>query len=296
MTIYSISTDAGNTWSTVGNVWTRSSEDSGNTWTVVSRLTSDVINPPSSDGLDFFGIKQIYPTKVGGRVWNAPLGEGQTRTLRSGQRDGTNDLKPLGSGTYTITPSSAELKMVGDAPRAYVYDEGRQKLFENVEITAYYKSVATTSGISTGYQGFEMGVRGQHELAGTNARVYYSRHSLNGVWWRLKEDVHPKSYDVNVKSGVAFTKNIWYGMKHIVRNMGNGHVMIESYRDETDGKNGGTWTKMFSFEDSNGSWSGLPVYNSKTPNCACHSQFVRTDNAADFRVKKWSIRELNPLP
>jgi len=251
--------------------------------------------PTSTTGLDAFGVKMINPTRVGGRVYNAPLTTGATRTLGSGQRDGTTDFKPLGDGKYTITPSTGELTMTGAAPRAYVFDEARTKLFENVEITAYYKMISYTSAFASGYQGFEMAVRGQHELAGTNARVYYSRHSLNGTWWRLKEDVHPKSYDVTVKTGVPFSTNTWYGMKMVVRTQADGSVRIQSYRDTTDGANGGTWTLMSDFVDTDGAWNGLPVYKPSTPNCGCHSSFVRTDNVTDFRVKKWSIRELDAL-
>jgi hypothetical protein len=302
MSTYGISKDKGSTWqntiaSTEANqIWIADTHDNGQTWNVLAKLTTDTITPPTpTTDKDHFGVKMLYPTAPNGRIFNAPLDSGQTRTLRSGQRDGTSDLCPLGDGTYTITPAAAEMKMAGNAPRAYVYDAARSKMFENVEITAYYKSVATTSGISPGYQGFEIGVRGQHELGGSNAKVYYSRHSLNGTWWRLKEDVHPTSHDVTIKTGVTFNKNTWLGMKFVVRNMSNGNVRLESYLDTTDGANGGTWTKMFDFTDTNGAWSGLPVYNGKTPNCGCHSSFIRTDNSVDFRVKKWSIREVAPL-
>lgn len=253
--------------------------------------------PATGGGMDAFGTKMIYPTKSGGRVFNAPLNTGSERTLRSNQRDGNSDLIPLGNATYTIYPSLGEMKMAGSAPRVYVYDAQRAKMFENVEVTCYYKSVSTTSSIATGYQGFELSARGQHELAGTNARAYYSRHSLNGVWWRMKEDVHPTSKDVNISSGNAFAKGAWYGMKHIVRNMGSKDVKIESYRDITDGKNGGNWVKMFEYIDkASAPWAGYPIYRQGTPNCACRSVFARTDNAVDFRIKKFSIREIDALP
>ena len=249
--------------------------------------------PPPPTGLDAFGIKMINPTKTNGRVFNAPLNVGVTRTLRSNQRDGNTDLIPLGNATYTITPSTGEMKMNGTAPRVYVYDSQRIKMFENVEITCYYKSVTPTSSIARGYQGFEIAVRGQHELAGTNARVYYSRHSLNGTWWRLKEDVHPTSKDVATNTNIPFYNNIWYGMKFVVRTLSNGDVQMQSYRDTTDGTNGGTWIKMFDFTDKQSApWNGWPIYKPSTPNCGCHSSFTRTDNHTDFRIKKWSIREI----
>ena len=137
--------------------------------------------PTPGGSVDAFGTKMINPTQPGGRVFNAPFNTGTQRTLRSGQRDGNSDLKPLGNGTYTIYPTAGEMKCEGSAPRVYVYDEARQKMFENVEITCYYKSVSTTSSIAKRYEGFELSCRGQHELAGTNARAYYARHSLNGT-------------------------------------------------------------------------------------------------------------------
>jgi hypothetical protein len=257
--------------------------------------TAPTPEPPASTGMDAFGIKMIYPTKSGGRVFNAPLNTGSQRTLRSNQRDGNSDMIPLGNATYTIYPSAGEMKMAGSAPRLYVYDAQRAKMWENAEITCYYKSVSTTSSVAS-YQGFELGIRGQHELAGSNARVYYSRHSYSGAWYRMKEDVHPTSKDVVVSSGNTFSKSVWYGMKHIVRNVGSTDVKIESYRDITDGKNGGNWVKMFEYIDKKSApWAGYPIYRSGTPNCACRSVFSRTDNSVDFRIKKFSIREIAPL-
>lgn len=243
---------------------------------------------PTPADKDYFGTKNIFPTKTGGRVWNAPF-SGTQRTLRSGQRDGNNDLCPLGQGTYTIM-TNGEMKIEGSAPRVYVYDSARAKLFENVEITCYYKIV--TRGNMESFQGFEIGVRGQHELSGTNARVYYAKHSISGIWSRMKEDVHPTAKGVTAKSGVSFDNGKWYGMKWIVRTIGN-DVNMQSYQDLTDGANGGTWVKMDEYTDkASAPWAGYPIYRPTTPNCACRSVFARTDNAVDFRIKKFSIREI----
>ena len=252
-------------------------------------------SPTTSTGLDDFGTKMIYPTVSGGRVFNAPFNTGSQRTLSSGQRDGTSDLKPLGSAQYTIVPSAGEMRINGSVPRVYVFDEARQKMFENVEVTCYYNSVGR--GNMASYQGMEIGVRGQHELQKGNdtVRTYYCRHSIDKNWWRMKEDVHPTSKDVVMKSGVDFAVNKWYGMKFIVRNMANGDVKLESYQDLTDGAGGGTWTKMYEFVDTaSNPWAGYPVYTSETPSCGCHSVFARSDNATDFRLKKFSIREVGP--
>lgn len=296
---FGVSTDKGVTWIQASDnqeIWT-GYNDSG-TWVVNMKYGGTPASITTPPGLDFYGVKMLYPTVQGGRVWNAPLTTGSTRTLRSGQRDGTNDLCPLGSASYTITPSAGEMKMVGDYCRAYVYDSSRSRMFENVEITCYYKSISTTSSFQAGYQGFEMSCRGFHELQKGNdpVKAYYWRHSKNGTLWRLKEDVHPKSYDVSVGSA-PFPSNVWLGAKFVVRNMTNGNVKLEGYLDTTDGKDGGTWKKIWEFVDTKGAWgggsSGLPVYNST--NAQDHSHFVRTDFASDFRIKKWSVREVAPL-
>lgn len=251
--------------------------------------------PPPATGLDYWGIKMIHPTKAGGRVWNAPFDKGAKRTLSSGQRDGTDDLKPLGSAKYTIDPATKEMTINGGVPRVYVFDEARSKLFENVEITCYYNSI---SGNLASYQGFEIGTRGQHELGGTNARTYYARHSLSGKYDRMKEEVHPNTLaTTTVKTGVTFSRSKYYGMKLIVRTLSDGSgVNIKSYQDLSDGANGGTWNLMFDYTDkSTGSWGGYPIYKPSTANCKCVSTFARTDNATDFRIKKFSIREVGPL-
>lgn len=251
--------------------------------------------PPPATGVDHFGSKMIYPTIPNGRVFNCPLDTGAKRTLSSGKRDGNSDLCPLGSGTYTIDPSIKEMIIKGGAPRVYVYDSQRAKLFENVEVTCYYKNI---SGTQASYQGFEIGNRGEHELGGSNnARVYYARHSLNGNWDRMKEDVHPSGLATSTaKKGVAFSKGVYYGMKLVVRTLKDkSGVKIEAYRDETDGKNGGTWILMDSWTDkASAGWGGYPIYIPSTARCGCHSVFARTDNATDFRIKKFTIREVGP--
>lgn len=249
--------------------------------------------PEQPRGTDEFGTSVIYPTVAGGRVWNSTnFSTGaNNRTLTGGVREG--DMITEGNSKYIIIPTASEMQFSGPVPRLYVYDAGRTKYFENIEVTAYYKMVSYMSGFQSGYQGFEIGTRGQHEMErkSLNVETYYIRHSLNGNWWRLKEDVHPKSNDVTVNKGVAFDLNKWYGMKAIFATLPNGNVRLQSYRDVTDGANGGTWTKMSDFTDT-GNWAGKPAYSSK--NSDCKSVLFRSDNVNDFRIKKLTIRQIDP--
>ena len=251
--------------------------------------------PEPTPGLDHFGTKILFASKPNGLVFNAPFDTGSTRTLRSGQRDGNTDLCPLGSANYEIVPSAGEMRINGNVPRVYVFAKNRDHIYENVEMTCYYK-LSSTSGMAS-YQGFELACRGQHELAGSNARVYYCRHTISGLYQRLKEDVHPKSNDVTEERNMPLNRGFYYGMKFVVQTVrSTGDVRLRAYQDLTDGKNGGDWKQIYDFTDrKNNSWAGWPVYTPETRNCACTSCFARSDNANDFRIKKFSIREISPL-
>jgi hypothetical protein len=57
----------------------------------------------------------------------------------------------------------------------------------------------------------------------------------------------------------------------------------------------GNWIKMSDFTDTGSNWQSLPAYRPSVTNCACKSVLIRSDNVTDFRIKKLSIRELDPL-
>jgi len=102
--------------------------------------------------------------------------------------------------------------------------------------------------------------------------------------------------------------NTWIGYKFIIQKTSTG-VHLETWMDTTNGLNGGNWVKMNSFNDIGG-WSvtdwvnGYSASNWPCPNvpldyfikAAMPFVYVRADNVNEIDYKKFSIREINPLP
>lgn len=180
--------------------------------------------------IDIFGIKKLYPDLVEGRVWASNWSNGESRTLKSGQRDphdsdfiarGNGNIKITGNGIATLT---------GQSPRIYVYDKNRILKWHNVEVTIYGKRLSELKNISS--QGFVIGARSEHQNADEKnpclGRTYYGRILYDGRAVFQKEVIHEGAYSVNKPSennkaiwntpNGVLPKNIWIGIKFVVKN------------------------------------------------------------------------------
>lgn len=259
--------------------------------------------------VDNWGTTWLHPTKAGGRVYHAPLTSGSTRSFGSGSRDsfGTQEILGTGQGTYTITPSAGTIRLAGTAPRIYMLDLARSQKWENVEATCYYNMVNYT-GSAPDTNGFEIGLRGRHDEHsgdGETVRVYYQKIRLgNGRWTRMKEEAHPTAgTNPSPFATRPFNEGTWYGMKFVLRTMGNGHVRLQGYWDGSDGAGGGNWELVSDYEDFDGStgWtasSGAPAYRAGVQFCDDVYVFMRTDGTSGggLDIKKISVHEIDPLP
>ena len=262
---------------------------------------------------DKFGIEKLYPTIPHGREFYLPDNLPSSKVHAVNRIENT-EMVVHGDGAVTpcIIPAqdhrrgAAYYKMEGRIPRLYIYNENPNSRWANVEMTCYYNK---SSPSTTESAGFVMGVRSFHHLGGTNAKVYYLKHHFNNkAFFFLKEHEHGGSGN----SGYVDTfdrcpdsqlnDNEWYGAKFVVRTKSVGteenheddraemtpHVVLEAFMDNTDGMNGGEWKKLFEFTD-NGTWNSFLPYM-YGPSC-----MVRTDGVTDFRIKKLSIRTINPF-
>ena len=106
----------------------------------------------------------------------------------------------------------------------------------------------------------------------------------------------------------TFPKNTWIGYKFVVRSVyNNTAVKMETWEDLTDDKNGGNWTKVNEYIDSGG-WNATHFYQKDKPwpcpnmpkdyviTHAMPYVYVRADNVSKIDYKKFSIREIDPLP
>lgn len=285
---------------------------------------------PGAGGRDRFGIAELYPARPDGRVWASNWDNGKPRRLECMDRDPCDaDAIARGNGHLEID-GAGELKMVGDAPRFYVYDEPRQKKWQNVEITAYLMRVGEDAEKKLTYRGFGFGARSEHQDADNvvspgkgpyKGLGYYGKMIYDGRVVFQKELIHHSKFGYSVNQpdpnarnfwktpGGAMPDNVWIGIKFVIRNLDGNRVKLELYRDLTDGKDGGRWEKVIEYVDQGG-WTnpGLtpelikasmppdaPEF--KTDEVLVHpgtAVFVRNDGVTDARMKKMSIREIAP--
>jgi hypothetical protein len=244
LTIYFVSQDSSQDGTRAGQVVPSSNESS----------------PPL---VDKFGIKQLYPSAQNGMIWSSTWNNGHARTF-------TNAIDPddkwfdtdHGEGTYTID-GKGKLSATGDYVRMYVHDPALTREWsENLEITTYVTRVKETQRVS--YSGLQIFARTNH---GTNAdetvnlcddRGYGAKVTIDGIWSFEKETRHdgkngyadPGGIKPGYPNGSGLPKNMTIGVKYVIRNLADGNVNLELYRDLTGGLNGGDWKKIYSFIDT----------------------------------------------
>lgn len=266
------------------------------------------------ESVDKFGIKLLYPTISNGRTWYANWSNNISRTLRSIQRDPSDQgFVARGNGSISINGMGIAT-LEGESPRMYILDPSGEKKWNNVEVTVYTKRVSE-SGV-TSSQGIVIGARSEHQDATMEnpclGATYYGRLLYDGRAVFQKEIIHEGAYSINKpkenNKAVWNTKdgtmpfNVWVGVKFIVKNNPDGKsVKLELYRDLTDGENGGTWEKVAEYTDS-GDWSQTDSGADIMKKCgylankvlldAGKSVFIRNDMVKDVEYKLWSIREI----
>jgi hypothetical protein len=237
---------------------------------------------------DKFGIEKLYPSIPGGREFYMPE-DLLASKVNAVKRIGDTEMVVHGNGA--VTPGEEYYKIEGKVPRLCVYSKNMNMRWDNVEMTCYYNKASSSTNKSAG---FVMGARGFHHLGGNFAKIYYLKHHfINKAFYFLKEHEHGGSghrgyadtYDMCPNS--PFNDNTWYGAKFILRTKGIS-VSLKGYKDETDGEDGGEWKKLFEFTD-NGNWNSFAPYLDG-PSC-----MVRTDGVTDFRIKRLSIRTIEPI-
>ncbi len=269
------------------------------------------VSPPP---FDRFGIKNLYPTATSGRTWVANWDNSISRTILSGKRDPQDaEFIVRGNGTATIDGNGIA-HLSGASPRMYIYDALKQKKWKNVEVTVYAKRVAE-SGVKSS-QGFVVGARSEHQDANDAmpclGRTYYGRLLYDGRGVFQKEVIHEESYSVNKPSAnnkVAWNTasgtlpyDVWVGMKFVVKTNSQGKsVRLKLYRDLTNGKNGGTWENIATYDDVGG-WAQINSGVDVKSRCGYNadkilldpgtSVFIRNDEVSDVQYKNFSIREI----
>jgi hypothetical protein len=252
---------------------------------------------------DAFGISEIYRSTKNGTEWHSKWDDQHHRIVESGQVDQYDSVfEVTGDGSAMINGEGIAT-ISGNAPRMRVINVD----FENVEITFYAKRISEDQVIS--YQGFVAGARSKHytnALCGAN--TYYGRFTYDGRVSFEKELFHghgvPAQHPTELQPKYIWPQdkgipaNEWVGFKFIVKTLPTeGSVLLELYRDLTDGKNGGNWEKVLEYKDI-GEWyvdAKDGICNDYPHNKILFTPgfvFIRNDFINQTEYKKFSIREI----
>ena len=291
--------------------------------------------------IDTFGIRKIYATASGGRTyesnWHLPATTTHSWDGTSGQDFG--NLDPQDSMADLVCPATCRATVDADLDvlmattnsnknswRYYIKDSlddetsSTWKWSESVEITVYYKAISDYDGGSIHVHARVMGPT-EHWLALNTCsgagHEYSYEIKKNLVNQFRKEEFHIEP-DSGYCDNIEFTDrtapyNQWIGMKLVTRKKSATSMLVEAWKDLTDGLNGGTWVKAGEILDDGTNWK-LPTQTdidnytglaAGVNNCAkiptmdqaltmdCSAVGLRVDNTL-VHFKKFSVREIDP--
>ena len=249
---------------------------------------------------DRFGIVHLYPTA--GRVFESHWDQGGPRAINGQERDSIDsELLVTGRNPQLIIDGNGTATMQGEHkgsvsnPRMYVFDESREKTWENTEITIYMMRGNEIQPLS--YAGLNVNSRSEHQDASTDpekGQSYGGRFTYFGKTEFVKEVIHgklyqnadTKRYSWNTSNG-QMPFNQWIGLKLVTFDLPNGNVKLELYIDLTNGFNGGDWKKVNEFVDD-GNWEGKIFEDPAT------SVWIKNDGLGMAKYQKFSVREIIP--
>src|SRR3989344_2447101 len=301
-----------NNWSSITEVFISFRQNNSNN----NYIKNSTSNGSSITNMtDVFGVKKIYNTTIGGKEWFSKWNNGIARNFSYVDPQDSWFDADHGNANYNIDGNGL-FKITGSFPRMYVHDPALNNSWRNVEMTVYAMRVNDNN---VNWGGIVALARTNH---GSTAPELQNLCDTRGIAARMrhdgridfeKETKHPSSQVVSssVKWSNGLPKNVWIGYKYVVYDLPNGNVKLELYLDETNGLNGGNWTKINEFEDTGSNFGtngqacatgvspGLKLTNSNNragsesgkPNIAV---YWRSDGVATNGLiyKKMSVREI----
>ena len=246
--------------------------------------------------LDKFGIKEIYPTKSGGREWFIDMNR---PTEDPWFNVGSNVTKQL-DGSWQINGRLDNRTYVGEVRMEVGRLQGSEE-WKNVEMTGYAKIVPS----NTPNDSLVWSIRGgrHNSTVPCEGTALKGGIDVNGTVSWVKEIWHTGGY-TNKRAEKQVTEPIigrWIGWKVVVYNIDNNTaVKMESYLDDRANNH---WLKVTDLID-NGGWNANepdPLFFSA--NCGKAKDHIltsggplaifRSDNMT-WNFRNLSVREIEP--
>jgi hypothetical protein len=208
-----------------------------------------IIPRPPITARHAFEVKEIYPTKPGGREWFINMDNPTSDKIFDPQS--TIAKQPDGSwqieGRQTNSKFGNEVRMNVNTPKG-------QEPWKNVEMTGYAKVISAADSPSNDHlDWYARGGRHIHD-APCDGSALKGWLSIDGIASWVKEIWFPGGY-TDEKDKVRATEDSilgrWIGWKVVMYNINNDRaVKMESYIDD---KNNSHWEKVTDLVD-NGGW------------------------------------------
>jgi len=280
-----------------------------NTWASISEMAAIASSPTPTPtptpttGQDTFGIKMIYPTKVGGETWSLATDaladkrfDPQDTITRNA--DGSWKMKSSQVRMHALTSTGYNSSLIPTYDRDVLASRGYMQTandWKNVEMTGFIK-VNAVSNASDNFAWYARGGRHNDSMACEGSSYKGSLHYDGRVRWR-KETWHVSYEQTPYQTGTTALKGRWVGFKSIMKNTlynGKPAVKLEMWLNENADKV--TWKKVYDITDygqlggdatnCGGAVDGMPI------TWGGPLATFRWDSASDVDFKWLSVREI----
>jgi hypothetical protein len=202
---------------------------------------------PSAGPRHLFKVKEIYPTKPGGREWFIDM----NNPTSDGIFDPGSPIKQRADGSWEINGNVRPGNKYEDQVRMTVGTPAGQEQWKNVEITGYARVLSADSN-SDDLDWYARGGTHSSDVPCEGTAVKGTISVDGDVSW-LKEIWHTGGYTKprDTHSVTDTILNRWIGWKVLIYNINdNKAVKMESYLDDNDNNH---WKKVSDIVD-NGGW------------------------------------------
>jgi hypothetical protein len=255
--------------------------------------------PPPSVTRHIFKVREIYPTKPGGREWFINMANPTSDVIFDPQ----SKIAKRPDGSWQIEGRQTNSKF-GNEVRMNVNTPSGQEPWKNVEMTGYAKVISAADSPSNDHlDWYARGGRHIHD-APCDGSALKGWLSIDGIASWIKEIWFPGGY-TDQKEKVQATGNSilgrWIGWKVVMYNIDNDKaVKMESYLDD---QNNNHWKKVTDLVDNGGWYARGSDEEFYSAGCGRAKDYIITNAGpvATFRSDNivWdfsdlSVREIQP--